>query len=348
MARRAFKCPAKPLIVAGHGIRLAKAQDELMKVLEFGYPVVTTFNGFDLVPNEHPNYVGRIGTLGTYGGNNALRNCDLVYLIGTRNNVRQVSYHPETFAPQAVKVVVDIDMRELQKPISEKWNWINADAKEFLEQMNLWSDEVNKDWLKELRDFEKDNPIELTTPYKFINDLTLSLPEGSVVVCGNATACVCMFQAGIVKKGQRIFWNSGCAAMGYDLPAAIGAHYGSGKEVICITGDGSIQMNIQELQTIKHYNLPIKIFVLNNKGYRSIEMTQTNYFEGDFIGCNEESGVSFPDLSRIADAYGIDYGFTMADDNFGMEGVLERKGACICEVFIGNEYIFNPKFTRSL
>jgi len=292
----------KPLLVAGHGIRLSNAQDELMKVLDMGLPVVTTFNGFDLVPTDHPCFVGRIGTVGTPGGNYALNNCDLLICVGTRNNIRQIGYDWDNFAPKALKVVVDIDPAELFKPTIRSLP-IYQDAKSWLKSFR-W--QVDFSWLKELKDYNETNQIELTTPLKFIHDLTKDLPNNAIVVCGNGTACVAMFQSGVVKKGQRIFWNSGTAAMGYCLPAAIGAAVASGREVICITGDGSIMMNLQELQTIKHYKLPIKIYVLNNHGYRSLELTQENYFNSDYIGCNEVSGVSFPDFNKIAQAFGVE------------------------------------------
>lgn len=160
-----------------------------------------------------------------------------------------------------------------------------------------------------------------------------------------------MFQAGVVKKGQRIFWNSGCAAMGYDLPAAIGACLANNKKpVYCITGDGSIMMNLQELQTIKHYKLPIKIFILNNGGYRSLEMTQENYFKGDYIGCNKKSGVSFPKWKRIAEAFELRY-YNYKDmpyQDITLENLRYNPSAFICEVEIGNAYTINPKWTNSL
>lgn len=315
MDRYTTRYSKKPLIVAGHGIRLAKAQEELYKVLDMGFPVVTTFNGFDLVSNDHPSFVGRIGTLGTPGGNHALNTCDLLICIGTRNNFRQIGWEWMTWAKQAEKIVVDIDKEELTK-VTASGVMVNQDAKDYLQDFPLT--EVDPQWLKELKDYNDTHDIELTPPYKFIRDLTKELPNDAIVVCGNGTACVAMFQAGIVKKGQRIFWNSGCSAMGYDLPAAIGACIASGKPVICITGDGSIMMNLQELQTIKHYKLPIKIYVLNNNGYRSIELTQTNYFDGDFIGCNSQSGVSFPDFNKLGEVFGVD----------------------ITVVDIGNDYVF--------
>ncbi len=307
---------AKPLIVAGHGIRLSNAQKELMKVLELGYPVVTTFNGFDLVPNDNPNFVGRIGTLGTPGGNHALNDCNLLICAGTRNNIRQIGWGE--FAPQARKIIVDIDEAELIKYPIRGDTVFNKDVKSFLKALAELPVSILPNWPKDLRRYNATHDIELTKPYQFIRDLTRDLPNDAIVVCGNGTACVAMFQAGIVKKGQRIFWNSGCASMGYDLPASIGACVASGKPVICITGDGSIMMNLQELQTIVHYKLPIKIYVLNNNGYRSLEQTQTNYFKGDFIGCNPQSGVSFPDFNKLAEVFGVD--LTVVD--------------------IGNDYVF--------
>uniref|UniRef100_A0A6M3IU02 Putative thiamine pyrophosphate enzyme n=1 Tax=viral metagenome TaxID=1070528 RepID=A0A6M3IU02_9ZZZZ len=335
----------KPLLVAGHGIRIAKAQDELIKVLELGIPVVTTFNGFDLVPSDHPNFVGRIGTVGTYGGNYALKNCDTLICVGTRNNIRQISYNWASFAPQANKIVCDIDIAEIRKPTIPVNNWHWGDAKSFLNNLLIWNFNINKDWLPSLKQYNNSHPIELTPPYKFIHELTTVLPNDAVVVCGNGTACVAMFQAGIVKKGQRIFWNSGTAAMGYDLPAAIGTCFANDKkEVYCITGDGSIQMNLQELQTIKHHQLPIKIFVLNNGGYRSLEMTQENYFKGDYIGCNKQSGISFPDFKKVADTFDLKYYNGYKE----LEQMIYYPFSLLCEVHIGNSYIINPKFTNSL
>lgn len=335
----------KPLLVTGHGIRIAKAQDELMKVLELGIPVVTTFNGFDLVPSDHPNFVGRIGTVGTYGGNYALKNCDNLICIGTRNNIRQVSYNWKSFAPQAKKFICDIDIIELEKPTLGINDWYLGDAKDALRKIIDTIPAIDPDWLYTLRNYNNSHPIDLTPPYKFINELTSQLPDNAVVVCGNGTACVSMFQAGIVKKGQRIFWNSGTAAMGYDLPAAIGACFANNKRpVYCITGDGSIMMNLQELQTIEHYDLPIKIFVLNNAGYRSLEMTQENYFKSDYIGCNKQSGVSFPEWKKVARTFNLKY-YNGYEE---LEQMIYSPYSLLCEVSIGNSYIINPKFTNSL
>lgn len=346
MDRPAIRCSKRPLLVAGHGIRLAKAQKELSDVLNSGIPCVTTFNGFDLIPNDHPCFVGRIGAHGTYGGHYALSQCDTVIFVGTRNNMRQIAFDWNNVAPQAQKIAVDIDWDELTKPSVIYDLPLCMDAKEFLENFNEYVDiDIDDGWLKELKDYDINHPVELSMPYKFINDFTKMLPEGSVVVCGNATACLAMFQAGVVKCGQRIFWNSGTASMGYALPASIGAHFATGKEVYCITGDGSLQMNIQELQTIKHYNLPIKIIVINNMSYRSIEITQDRYF-GDLIGCNEETGISFPCLEKVAKTYG----FTYLDSKHGnsLDQFFLCWKRCIFDLWVYEQYEFKPKFTKPL
>jgi acetolactate synthase-1/2/3 large subunit len=177
--------------------------------------------------------------------------------------------------------------------------------------------------------------MNLINPYHFMEKLTSKLKENAIVVAGNGTACISLFKSGIVKKGQRMFWNSGCASMGYALPAAIGACVAGDREVICIEGDGSLMMNIQELQTVKHYNLPIKLFVLNNGGYHSLQETQTNYFKGDFIGCTKED-VSFPNLFKIAETYNFKY-FSFSTDK--IDEILNYPNRCICEVML-NDYKF--------
>ena len=183
-------------------------------------------------------------------------------------------------------------------------------------------------------------------PYYFVQKLTELLDSDSILVAGNGTACVAAFQAATVKDRQRMFWNSGCAAMGYDLPASIGASIArGGKEVICLAGDGSIQMNIQELQTLKQFNLPIKIFYLNNDGYISIRQTQDNFFEGRKVACDRTSGVSFPDFIKLAKAYDLPSVSisTTSDIDNKLENILKQPGPVLCEVILSNDYIFSPK-----
>ncbi|MFH1582132.1 MAG: thiamine pyrophosphate-dependent enzyme, partial [Pseudomonadota bacterium] len=315
---------------------------------------------FDLIPSKSDNFIGRIGTLGSRAGNFALQNADLVIFLGTRNNIRQVSHNWPSFARQAKKIIVDIDDAELHKKTVRGDFLIHSDAKVFITKLLgkiSGGFKVDKTWLEWCLTRKKKYPVVLDDykipnehsvhPYHFIEELTTALDDNAIVVAGNGTACVVLFQAGIVKAGQRIFWNSGCAAMGYDLPASMGAALAGNQDVICITGEGSIQMNLQERQTIKHNNLPIKIFVLNNRGYRSIELTQTEFFNANFIGCNKESGVSFPDFSKLADLYDLKY--YRIDSTAQMRQVIDKvlscTGAAICEVVLNNNYIFAPKLS---
>jgi acetolactate synthase-1/2/3 large subunit len=185
-------------------------------------------------------------------------------------------------------------------------------------------------------------------PYEFMEALGQELPEGAVVVAGNGTACVALFQAGRVKSGQRQFWNSGCAAMGYDLPAAIGAALARpGEPVICLAGDGSLQMNIQELQTVVQLQLPIRLFVLDNQGYQSIRQTQDAFFGGRYVACSPASGVSFPDITRLAEAYGLPAVriSSPADLPARIRRVLDTPGPVVCVLELDTHYLFEPKTT---
>ncbi|KKU36889.1 MAG: Acetolactate synthase [Candidatus Wolfebacteria bacterium GW2011_GWC2_46_275] len=349
----------RPLLVAGHGIRIAKAQKEFLGLVDLiNIPVVSTFNGFDLIASESNHFIGRIGTLGSRAGNFALQNSDFVVFLGTRNNIRQASYNWSSFASRAKKIIVDIDEAELRKPTVKGDILIHSDANVFITKLlgNLPKGfQVDKPWLEWCQARKKQYPVVLDEykkpnewsvhPYHFIEELTGALDENAIVVAGNGTACVGLFHAGIVKLGQRIFWNSGCAAMGYDLPAAIGAAFAGNRDVICLAGDGSIQMNLQELQVIKHYDLPIKIFILNNQGYHSIRMTQAGFFEGNFIGCDEDCGVSFPDNAKLADLYGLNYFRIDSTVHMrqGIINVLSSKGGALCEVILDADYGFAPR-----
>ena len=351
----------RPLLIAGHGIRISKAQKEFLELVGLiDIPVVATFNGFDLIASEADNFIGRIGTLGNRAGNFALQNSDLVICLGTRNNIRQASYNWPSFASRAKKIIVDIDEAELRKKTVKGDILVHSDAGIFMARLleEIPKDfKVDKAWLEWCQERKKKYPVVLDEykkpseqrvhPYHFMEELTSVLNEDAIVVAGNGTACVGLFQAGIVKDGQRMFWNSGCAAMGYDLPAAIGAALASGRDVICLAGDGSIQMNLQELQTVRHYNLPVKIFILNNEGYHSIKMTQTSFFNGELMGCNAECGVSFPDNSKLADLYGLKY-FKInstARMKQTIKDVLSGPGAALCEVFLDNDYVFAPRLS---
>ena len=353
----------RPIIISGQGIRQAGVIEEFKKLVKIlDIPVVTTFNGFDLMQTDDKNYIGRIGSVGQRAGNFALQNADLILCLGTRNNIRQVSYNWENFGKNAYKIVVDIDKAELEKPLVKPDLAVQADLRKFLPEIldkstlitlenkeNNWLEFCQK--LKDKYCFEnhpeqeQGNKIE---PYHFTYTLTKCMQEGDIFIMSNGSACVCPFQNAIVKANQRYILNGGNASLGYGLPASIGACYeAKGRNVICLEGDGSIMMNIQELQTIKHNNLSIKLFVINNNGYSSIRQTQKNFFNGNMTGSGVDSGVSVPDFIKVGEAFGIksvriDNPKTMEED---IKKVLDYDGAILCEVMTIEEYAFAPKLS---
>ncbi|MBK8805011.1 MAG: thiamine pyrophosphate-binding protein [Fibrobacteres bacterium] len=351
----------RPVLVPGHGVRLSGTIASMERILEkLGIPAVATFNGFDLLPSDHPSFCGRIGTIGTRGGNFTLQNADLVILLGTRNNIRQVSYNWENFAHRAVTVSVDIDEAELAKPTFRPKHAIHADLRDFLpsleaelagfqrpgvwDEWTTWAKERNRAYPAALPAYDLET--ERIHPYSFFRDFTRGLPEGATVVAGNGSACVVLFQAGEVKRGQRIFWNSGCASMGFDLPAAIGASAGREGDIWCLAGDGSLQMNLQELATVGFRRMPVKLVVLENGGYASIRQTQANFFKSQY-GCGTNSGLGFPDMEILAKAYGIPYvrSASLKDVAEHQKLVAATSGPVIWEVKLKLDYSFEPKLS---
>lgn len=349
-----------PLIVAGHGIRLSGMKHTFLDILKnLNIPVVTTFNGFDLLNEDTPQYIGRIGTIGQRAGNFALQNADLVLFLGTRNNIRQISYNWENFARNAYKIVVDIDKAELEKPLVKPDMAIHADLADFLPLLKESLTSIDKpQWLTFCRDLKERYSFGNTKEYSqtgdkinvyyFVRRLTELMSENDVCVTANGTAIIASVQTAMVKNNQRIFSNSGDASMGYDLPAAIGACVANNKKnTICIAGDGSLMMNLQELQTLKHHNLPVKIFILNNDGYSSIKQTQTNFFEGRNTGAGTNSGVSIPDFVKVGSAFDIKSIRLESPDEIDntIKNVLSAKGPVLCDVRVNPDYIFTPKLS---
>lgn len=356
----------RPVILAGTGIRLGKAHEEFIKVVErLNIPVVTAWNAHDVIWNDHPLYCGRPGTIGTRGGNFVVQNSDLLISLGCRLNIRQISYSYKEFAKRAYKIIVDIDEAELQKPTISPDLPIHADVRDVLNSILAsgfvgGDNEDHKKWLQWCREIDAKYPAVLPeyydmkspiNPYVFMTKLFENLEEGETVITGNGSACVISFQSAIIKKGQRLFTNSGCATMGYGVPAAIGGNIAQGgKRVICLDGDGSIQMNLQELQTIVHNKCDIRLFVLNNEGYHSMRQTQSNLFQGDLCGVSAANGVSFPDMEKIAYAYGIPYfKITSLDDmQENISKTLETTGPVMCEVMLDKAQFFAPKLSSKV
>jgi acetolactate synthase-1/2/3 large subunit len=357
-----LRASSRPVLMVGTGVRLSGAYDVFLQCVErLGIPVVTAFNAHDLIPDEHPFYVGRPGTVGDRAGNFAVQNADLLIVLGCRLNIRQIGYFWQSFARAAYKVAVDIDALELQKPTVKIDLPIHGDLADFFGKLQALLQQsplpAKTDWLSWCRERKDKYPVVLQSywertdavnPYCFVEALTEQLEEGQITVAANGTACVATFQAAKIKAGQRLYTNSGSASMGYDLPAAIGACFGSGrKKVVCIAGDGSIQMNLQELATIRHYQLPIKTFVLNNNGYHSIRQTQGNFFGTPYVGVGEGSGLFFPSLEKIADVYEMQYVRVETHDDLmtGLAYALSGQKPTLCEVLITIEQPFAPKMS---
>ena len=349
----------RPVILAGAGVRLSGAHDRFLRVIDkLGIPVATGWNAHDALWNAHPLYVGRPGTIGDRGGNFAVQNADFLLVLGSRLNIRQVSYNWTAFARAAYLVMIDIDQAELDKPTLSVDLPVHADlaeALELLEGLEYEMQPAHAEYLAWCRNRSARYPVVLpeyskgnepVNPYRFVEVLFNELDEGDVVVTGDGSACVITFQAADLKPGQRLFTNSGCASMGYDLPAAIGAQYAAdGRRVVCIAGDGSMMLNLQELQTIAGSQLPIKLFVLNNDGYSSIRQTQQNYFPDNVVGCGPESGLTFPDFVTLGSAFGFEARRCSSHDQLetDIRATLTGDGPQLLEIMLDAEQGFSPK-----
>jgi len=353
----------RPLIYAGSGIRLAGQEELLIQLAErLGVPVVAAWNSNDLITEDHPLNAGRPGSVGDRAGNFAVQNADVLLILGCRLNIRLVSYNWENFAPRAWKAWVDVDAAELRKPTVKPDLPVHADLRDFLPLMmglpGGGAPVLHEDWAAWCRERRKRYPIVLpeywqttgnVNPYCFVERLFDRLGEDEVIVTGDGTACVTVFQAGRVRQRTRMFHNSGSAPMGYDLPAALGAAVARGgkKRVVCVAGDGSIMMNLQELQTISGMRLPVKTFVLNNAGYHSIRQTQKNFFPDKVVGCGADSGVTFPDWERVAAAFGMPFQRSAShwDLDAAIQATLEADGPAFCEVVLDLNQPFAPKLS---
>lgn len=377
-----LKNARQPVILAGTGIRLSGAYEEFLKVIDaLQIPVVTAWNAHDLLWDEHPLYCGRPGTVGNRGGNFVVQKADCILILGCRCNIRQISYNYKCFAENAYKIMVDIDANELSKPTLQIDMKIHADVKDVLRdivskisdatnssqvdsaklqdkaQKNTeWVNEERREWLSWAHDINEKYPVVLPhyykvdkplNPYAFLKEFSKMLPEDEKIICGNGSACVMTFQSFEVKKGQRLFTNSGCAAMGYGFPAALGCAVAEdGKRVICIDGDGSFMMNLQELATAAYHKLNLKIVLLNNNGYHSIRQTQTNLFsEHPLTGVNADNGVGFPDFNLLAIAFGVKYRKldNLKDVQHEVEAFFKEDGPAVLEVVVDEKQNFEPK-----
>lgn len=351
----------RPVMIVGEGIRFAGVKDLLLKAADMlKIPVVTAWNAHDLIADDNPYYAGRPGSVGTRGGNFVMQGSDLILSLGCRLNIRQISYNYEGWSPDAYKIMVDIDDAELNKPTLKIDMKVHADVKDVLQSIidsGFDGGDTHREWLKWCRDIDAKYPACLPSyektnnpinPYVFIDRFSKILDSDDAVICGNGSACVITFQAMHIKEETRLFTNSGCAAMGYGFPAALGCAVSRGdRRTICIDGDGSFQMNIQEMQTVIYNKLNLKTFIINNNGYHSIRQSQTARFDPPLVGVCDGNGLSFPDLEKLTPAYGMRYVKIESVDEIEekVREALSGDDPVLCEVVVDYRQNFEPKLS---
>jgi len=353
----------RPVLYAGNGIRLSGAYADFLKLINLlKIPVLTSYVGYDMVPSNHPYFFGRAHAMGQRAGNLIIQNSDLLFNIGARLDVLTMGYEKEKFARAAYKIMVDIDKHEIEKPTLYVDLGINTDAKLFIQEMirQLKKKPLRlniKSWLDYGRRMNKKYPNvpkelwegkKYVNPYCFIEESCKQFKPNEIIVLANGVNVLnCSYQAFIVKKGQRIILNLGSAPIGYGLPAAIGVSFAfnNKKRIICMEGDGSIQVNIQELQTVRHYNLPIKIFIHSNGGYLSNRNTQKNLFGGRYVASGTDSHITSPDFVKVGKAYGIKS--IRINNHKEMKAkikyVLNYPGPIICDINALKDMSLTPK-----
>jgi acetolactate synthase-1/2/3 large subunit len=350
----------KPLLIVGNGVRLSGGVDSIREFVNRSkIPTITAVNGNDIITSDCEYYYGRFGTHAQICANKLINEADFVLSIGSRLYIRQIGYNTQDFARNAYKVYVDIDANELDKPTLFPDEKIVSDAKKFIDALldnelpvsdSKWistCDEIKHASPKILdRHRNKENYV---SNYYFIEQLSKHLPKDYHVITSDGSANVVTMQVLDLHKDQRLITNTGCAPMGYGLPAAIGASVN--HKIVCLEGDGSLHLNVHELQTMKHYNLPIKLILLNNNGYLSIKISQKTLFEGRFVGCEQSSGVSFPNFEKLIKAYDLPY-YKIENNSQIEDRLIEflnyTEGPAVLEVFTDPEEFHEPKVMASI
>lgn len=350
----------RPILYLGNGIRIAGCHTEMLRLVEkMNIPVVTGMSSVDAISSDHRLFVGRCGVTGDRPGNFAIQNCDLLISFGSRLSFNQTGFNYQSWARAAFKIINDIDNCELEKDsiladikiccnVAELINRIDGNLSEAIEE--------KFDWTTRCREWKVKYPIVLPhhfidpkpNIYVFYRKLTEKLTMNDCLVASVGMSRIVGSQVSQITEGMRFITNASTASMGYCLPAAIGVSVATKgeKRIVLVTGDGSIQMNLQELQTIIQNRFPIKIFVMNNKGYQSIRVTQKSYFKNSLVGVGTDSGdISFPDLGRIANAYGFDFLRCSSSNDVDacIDWALNHKESCICEMMLSKNQLVEPK-----
>lgn len=354
----------KPVIITGNGIHLSNSEDLFYKLKDkLQIPIVSTWTSKDLISQNDPLFVGNFGLLGERAGNFAVQNADLLLVLGSRLSIPNVGYQSHLFSPKSIKIMIDIDKNELDKPTIKIDYPINKDLNLFLTELNSrlttktipnWDNWINKTqtWKNKYPIFQpeyKNNTHKINSFY-FMEVLSTKLKDNHIVVTDMGTSYTCTMQSLQLNGKTRLFTSSACCSMGFGLPGAIGAYYADpSKDIILIAGDGGFQMNLQELQTVIHNNIPIKIFVLNNNGYLAISLMQDNLFKGNYIGSTNESGVSSPDFIKLAQAYGLNTfrleNNTQLEDQ--IDNILNTNEPVLCEIMMVENQLLIPRVQSS-
>ncbi|MFH1387615.1 MAG: thiamine pyrophosphate-binding protein [bacterium] len=356
----------RPVMIAGYGIKISKSEENFIELAKkLNIPVLTTWKAMDLLPEDSPLYYGRPGCIGQRGANFIQQNSDLVIALGARLDYGQIGFDHESFARQAKKIIIDVDGAELNKFKFKVDIKINADASVFINELeNQLGKLKNVDravWLKRCQDWKDKYPVilpehwqkkDLVSTYALVDTLTKHSGQDDVFAPENSgAASEIVMQALRLKSGQRVISTNTLGSMGSGLPASIGACIASGKKrTISVNGDGGFMMNIQDLETVARLKLPIKYFILNNDGYGSIRNTQRNFFKGFYVGSDHTSGVTIPDLEKIATAFGLKY-FKIANNSeleVKVKAALFEPGPVLCDVVIDPAEPTMPKLTSEL
>jgi acetolactate synthase-1/2/3 large subunit len=354
----------KPIIVTGNGIHLSNSEKEFLEIKDkLQIPIISTWTSKDLLNHNDPLFVGNFGLLGERAGNFAVQNADLLLILGSRMSIPNIGYQHQSFSPNSIKIMVDIDENELKKPTIKIDYPINKDLKFFLsilkaklENKNIpdWTNWINKtqSWKEKYPVFQPEYKInnEKINSFYFMEVLSNKLTDNNIVVTDMGTSYTCTMQSLQMNGKSRLFTSSACCSMGFGLPGAIGAYFADpSKDIILIAGDGGLQMNIQELQTIIHNKIPLKIFLLNNNGYLAISLMQDNLFKGKYIGSNPDSGVSNPNFTKLADAYG--FKTYILNNNTELENkideILNTEGPVLCEIMMIENQLLIPRVQSS-
>ena len=354
----------KPVIVTGNGIHLSKSENQFIELKNtLQIPVVSTWTSKDLLDHNDPLFVGNFGLLGERAANFAIQNADLLLILGSRMSVPNVGYQHQLFSPNSVKIMVDIDENELRKPTIKVDYPINKDLRFFLSHIKnkLANKEIPswRSWIDKTQSWKLTYPVfqpryktntDKINSFYFMEVLSDKIKDNNVIVTDMGTSYTCTMQSLQMNGKARLFTSSACCSMGFGLPGAIGAYFADQtKDIILIAGDGGLQMNIQELQTVVHNKIPLKIFLLNNNGYLAISLMQDNLFKGKYIGSNPQSGISNPNFVKLAEAYGFKtYSFNNNTElENGIESVLNEDGPILCEIMMVENQLLIPRVQSS-